>query len=295
MRREVLKFKPNKILSVSREVNILTAFSTLLMPKKPDIYFRVEAPLTNMTKSLTLKNIVHFFFLNITYPFAKKVIPNSKHTLDTVRKYYFFGKNYDNYIGNPVYLEEKIKSDTLIKNIKKNKIILNIARFYKEKDHKTLIKAFSIINKQKDDTKLILVGEGPLKNEIKSFIKKKIKSCSKIISNTDEVSRLYDYADIFVLSSLHEGFGNVIVEALSRGVPVVSTKCGSLMSEIFKNESHSYLSEVGDYQKLARNTINVLENKNEKDFYKKYVSKYKINHIGDLYLNNMELEIYNST
>ena len=67
------------------------------------------------------------------------------------------------------------------------------------------------------------------------------------------------------------------------------------MSEIFKNESHSYLSEIGDYQNLARNTINVLENKKEKDFYKKHVAKYKVKHIGDLYLNDMELEIYNST
>ena len=66
--------------------------------------------------------------------------------------------------------------------------------------------------------KLIIVGKGPLELEIKSFIKKlKLENNVFIEPPTTDITEYYDIANLFLFTSKYEGFGNVIVEALSRG------------------------------------------------------------------------------
>ena len=71
-------------------------------------------------------------------------------------------------------------------------------------------------------------------------------------------------ASVFVLSSKYEGFSVVIAEALSVGIPVVSTDCPSGPSEILEDGKYGLLSPVNDYKALAMNiieTLKVVQNK----------------------------------
>ena len=105
----------------------------------------MESPLTRFFQPIKFRGVIELILLNITYPLASSLIPNSLYTLETLNKYYFFGKNYSTQIGNPVFLEEKssiIKNKRRSLKIENDLVILNVARLWEVKDHKTLIKSF---------------------------------------------------------------------------------------------------------------------------------------------------------
>jgi len=65
-------------------------------------------------------------------------------------------------------------------------------------------------------------------------------------------------SDVFVLSSVWEGFGHVIVEALACEVPVLSTNCKSGPGEILEDNRNGRLVPVGDYEEMARRIMEYL-------------------------------------
>nr|WP_272887944.1 glycosyltransferase [Campylobacter lanienae] len=106
----------------------------------------------------------------------------------------------------------------------KFKIFINVARLSIEKDQEKLIYAFKEVNKQYPNTKLIILGDGPLREKLENLIKRlKLK---KSIFLLGRISNPYPYlkkADCFVMSSNHEGQGLAMIEALILKKPVIST------------------------------------------------------------------------
>ncbi len=106
-------------------------------------------------------------------------------------------------------------------------VFTNVSRFNEAKDHKTLVNAFSLVHQKNPKTKLLLVGDGELRSEIQKQIENSGISDFVILAgihtNTQDY---YNASDCFVLSSVYEGFGLVLVEAMACELPVVSTDCG---------------------------------------------------------------------
>jgi glycosyltransferase involved in cell wall biosynthesis len=115
---------------------------------------------------------------------------------------------------------------------------LNVGRLTLQKDHKNLPRAFSFLIKAGSKAKLIIVGSGELLNELKEFAcEEKISEYVIFTAAQNNIEDYYSAADCFVLSSSWEGFGIVLVEAMSVGLPVITTEAGGACREILQNDS----------------------------------------------------------
>ena len=109
-----------------------------------------------------------------------------------------------------------------------SKVFVTIGRLSTEKNHRRLIDAFEKVHLSDPHVRLLIIGTGPLKAELESVIEQ--RGLSEVVCLAGEQANPYAYlarADCFVLSSDHEGQPMVILEALTLGLPVVTTDFSS--------------------------------------------------------------------
>jgi glycosyltransferase involved in cell wall biosynthesis len=138
------------------------------------------------------------------------------------------------------------------------KYILGVGRLTKQKRFDVLIKAFHRLNTR--DYKLVILGEGNQRKELEKLINDLELTDSVIMPGF--VSNPYPWykrATLFVLSSDSEGFGNVIVEALACGIPVISTDCGPV-NEILTGRLKAGLIPKGNDEMMAEKINDFLLN-----------------------------------
>ena len=143
-------------------------------------------------------------------------------------------------------------------------LIVGAGRLAKPKDFNTLIRAFSLL-RTKCDASLVIMGEGPLRVDLEEAVK--IMNLEEYVTLPGFIENPYaimKQADLFVLSSLWEGFPNVLIEAMACGTPVVSTDCPSGPAEILENGKWGRLVTVGDEEALAIAMLATLEEKTQK-------------------------------
>lgn len=129
--------------------------------------------------------------------------------------------------------------------------VLAVGTLKEIKDYKTLLASFAQL-RQQVDAKLLILGEGKCRAALLMQAKQLgIESIVFMPGYVNEPSPYYQQADLFVLSSTGEGFGNVIVEALAAGTPVVCTDCPSGPREILSDGQFGRLVPVGDVSALA--------------------------------------------
>jgi glycosyltransferase involved in cell wall biosynthesis len=143
--------------------------------------------------------------------------------------------------------------------------IVTACRLDPQKDFATLLQAFRII-RDTTQAKLFIIGEGVLKDDIMRLSSELKVSEDVIMPGFQENPFPYiSKADVFVLSSFYEGFGNVIVEAMALGVPVVSTDCPSGPREIVRDGEDGFLVSVGDAQGMAARCLLMLHDQRARE------------------------------
>lgn len=129
--------------------------------------------------------------------------------------------------------------------------LISVGSFKAQKNQALLIRAFASLARD-TDAALVILGEGELRPELSALVRSLGLDGRVIMPGfVKDPSPWYRAADLFVLTSDNEGFGNVIVEALSCGVPVVATDCPSGPAEILENGRYGWLVPVGDADALA--------------------------------------------
>ncbi len=167
--------------------------------------------------------------------------------------------------------------------------ILAVGSLKLQKDYETLLKAFSLMSSD-ISAKLVILGDGPLRTDIEKIILQ-LGLQKKVVLHGFCLDPYpwYLTADLFVLSSQWEGFGNVIVEALECGTPIVSTNCPSGPSEILENGKYGTLVPVGDYIKLSNAMAGSLKQEHDKFLLRKRADDFSVSRISDQYLDYFKL------
>ena len=128
---------------------------------------------------------------------------------------------------------------------------VTMGRLTEQKNHRMLIAAFGAYRGGDPSSQLTIVGGGPLEASLKSLVSE--LGLSEHIHFPGALSSPFDclaHADVFVLSSDFEGFGNVVVEALCLGLPVISTDCPHGPAEILEG-GYGLLVACDDSRQMA--------------------------------------------
>ena len=135
-------------------------------------------------------------------------------------------------------------------------VLLGVGRIVKQKSFATLIQAFALV-RQHCPARLMILGDvDPREPEVKPELDLLIEKfgLQDDVLFLGFVENPYAYmarANVFVLSSIYEGFGNVVAEAIAAGTPVVSTDCESGPAEILNKGQYGELVPVGDHEAMA--------------------------------------------
>ncbi|ADD68163.1 glycosyl transferase group 1 [Denitrovibrio acetiphilus DSM 12809] len=134
-----------------------------------------------------------------------------------------------------------------------------VANIADHKDHKVLLSAYDKFYRVVGGTKLILVGDGPLMEEIREF-SETLESRSSIIFTgySDYVYEHIALFDIFCMSSKTEGLCTSIIDAFFMGRPVIATRAGGI-PELVKHKFNGLLSDVGDIDEFAENLLEIYD------------------------------------
>jgi glycosyltransferase involved in cell wall biosynthesis len=138
-------------------------------------------------------------------------------------------------------------------------VILAVGRLVVAKDYPTLLNAFSLLNRKRQ-ANLLILGEGRERLRLEALVRQ--LGLTENVQMPGFVKNPYAYmarARLLVLSSRWEGFGNVLVETLACGTPVVSTDCKGGPGEILEGGRFGRLVPVGDAQALAAAMLETLQ------------------------------------
>jgi len=127
------------------------------------------------------------------------------------------------------------------------------------KDHETLLRALAI-HRQNQPSRLLILGDGPLRDSLEELSRALgLADAVQFLGFQDNPLPWFRRADAFILSSWSEGFGNVLVEALGCGTPVISTACEYGPTEILDNGRYGLLVPTQMPDALAKAMDRVME------------------------------------
>lgn len=142
------------------------------------------------------------------------------------------------------------------------KILCHISNFRKVKRVEDVIKIFHAVRKSVT-SKLILAGDGPERHSLERLVRDLgIGHDVIFLGKVRDTAHVLEISDVFLLPSETESFGLAALEAMAMGVPVISSNTGGI-PEVNIHGYSGFLSDVGDIEEMARNTIRLLSNEDE--------------------------------
>ena len=245
-----------------------------------------------LSLSYSNRGLVHRLLLRLsirlTYPLADVRIGVSRAVnMDSAALGWLSEKSFQT-IYNPVINKNREVLEVPEQLDKGKKWIISVGTFKPVKRYDLLLDALCRL--KDTSVNLCLLGDGPLRGALETQIQELGLNERVILPGFVPVTEpWYAGADLFVLCSDHEGFGNVIVEALGQGVPVVSTCCPGGPREILGDGEFGELVPVDDVDALAAVIDRVLEGPVDHNRLKIRAQEFSVDEISRQYLAAMRL------
>jgi glycosyltransferase involved in cell wall biosynthesis len=256
--------RPPVLISALEDTNIVALWARRLAGVSTQVIVTVHNHLSREAQNATqLKRRLTPQFVKWFYPLADRIVAVSRGVADDLVNMGLPSEKIEA-IYNPIVtpelseqLQEFVDHQWFLPS--QPPVILGVGRLEKQKDFPTLIHAFARIRKQYP-VRLMILGEGNEHSSLESLVQK--LGVAEDVIFPGFVANPYAYmaqARVLVLSSAWEGFGNVLVEAMAAGTPVVSTDCKSGPSEILANGQYGKLVAVGDSKGMAEAIVKTIE------------------------------------
>lgn len=214
-------------------------------------------------KGRFIRNL-HLFLSRLSFKHADSIICVSVGLADELKSIFNINKEKITTIHNGVDISsiQKYAKYPLPKMVqpffKNSRIIVTLGRLVDKKNHELAIKALQYTNKH---IEYIIIGKGPLEHYLKRLVHKQGLE-DRVIFVGFEEKNPYPYiahSDLFLFPSRYEGFGNVVVESMACGTPVMAVNCEYGPQEIITKEGQKYgllIGELGEQispKRLAKN------------------------------------------
>ena len=231
------------VISFLENINILNIISTLGLRAKSIISIRNHPQYKSVPFWIKLLR-------RLFYPVAETLVVQT----ESIKKWCTDRKLNKNIIVIPNFLSHEFDQMKLSPKLTNEDLpyFFSIGRLHEQKGFDTLLEAIAILLQKGLQAKCKIIGTGPQLDNLKIKISKlHLNEIVTIIAPIRDAKLLYQQGNIFILSSKYEGFPNVLLEAMSMGIPVISTNCPSGPSEIIENNINGILVPVNDPQSMA--------------------------------------------
>jgi glycosyltransferase involved in cell wall biosynthesis len=139
-------------------------------------------------------------------------------------------------------------------------IITTVATLHPRKGLIYLIEAYKEVQETNPQTKLVLIGEGPQKKDLEKKVKKLgLEDKVVFLNHQESIPKLLKSSDLFVLPSIKEAFGLVLLEAMAAQIPIIASAVGGI-PEIIENNKNGILVEPANPKMLAEKILFLIKN-----------------------------------
>lgn len=218
-------FKENNYKIVHSHISTMSVFP-LRAAKKAGVPVRIAHSHSTTNKKEKKKNLLK----QVLRPFSRVYATDYMCCSELAGRWLFGDKEYDKgnvYLLNNAIDLDKFKYNESLRKEKRKElgisddtlVIGHVGRFVEQKNHRFLIDVFNEVHKQKENSILLLAGQGPLIEEMKEKVKiLGIEDSVKFLGQRNDINELYQAFDVFCLPSLYEGLPVVGVEAQATGL-----------------------------------------------------------------------------
>ncbi|MBA2661997.1 MAG: glycosyltransferase [Bradymonadaceae bacterium] len=212
----------------------------------------------------TIKNHLDVALMRRLYPDATGIVCVSHGAADDLAKLCRIARQNIDVIYNPIEFDkiqamaaQCVDHPWIVDEVS---LVVAAGRLSAQKDYPTLLKAMAHVKERGRLVRLLILGQGEHQRRLEELISQ--FELSDRVALLGFIPNPFPYmkrADLFVLSSAWEGLGNVLIEAMALGTPVVSTNCPFGPSEIMRDGEFGHLVTVGDHRGLGEAIIETLD------------------------------------